>query len=223
MRLTRRWAVSAGMVLAVFVTTGPVQAHAEDSHWELSESYQYADVGWTLAGHVAGRPGNAHSGYFNFEGDDDGVTAELFDWQCPAGVTPPAYPSSPSSSPCVLKASIWIQQPDFFNTYHFGRTLERNRIQLTVPVEDSLTGGTVDTPIDIRIHGLDPLVRTVSYYWIDTPGVRYRYRDVVLERTADFSGKLAWLNLSNPRLQFTYSKVSRLDTYLQLPGQPTGS
>ena len=222
MRAMLRWAVSVGVALAAVMTTGPAQAQTEEPHWELSESYQYADVGFTLLGRVAGRPGNAHSGYFNFEGDDDGVTAELFDWKCPAGVAPPVY-AYPNDTACVLKANIWIQQQQFINTYHFAQNLRRNRIQITVPVEDSLTGTIVDTPLDIKIRGLDPAVREVSYYWTEAADARYRHRVVRLERPADFSGKLVWLNLNDRRLQFVDAKVSRYDDYLKLPGEPLGS
>ena len=222
MRLIRA-AVSASIVLTAIVAPGPAPVQAAGFHWELSESYQYADVGFTLAGKVAGRPGNAHSGYFNFEGDDDGVTAELFDWKCPAGATPPvdAYPAPTNG--CVLKAYIWIQQPQFINTYHFGKNLLHNRIQITVPVEDSLTGTIVDTPLDIKIHGLDPLEKTVDYWSVEAGGDVYHWRDVVLKRPAAFSGKLAWLSLSNPRLQISSADVTRFDSYLKVPNEPSGS
>lgn len=171
MRRTIRWVVLISTALVATLAGGPAQAATY--RWELSASYQYADLGWVLPGHVAGRP-------------------------------------------CELRASIWIQQQDFINTFHFGAQLQSNRVWTTIPVEDSLTGTTTDQTLDIRIKGLDPLEKTTTSYAIVGPdGVRYHWRDIVLARPGTWSGKVAWLGLRNPRLQVTYNQLTRADTYLR--------
>lgn len=133
MRTSLRWSAIAGTVMASLLTTAPAQASvAEDRPWEYVEGYAFADVGWTLAGRVDGRPGNAHSGYFYFEDIADGAIVTLYDWRCPDGVTPPLVAAGETT--CVLKATIYGEQSDGADGADFGTYLVRNRVQASVPL-----------------------------------------------------------------------------------------
>lgn len=218
-----RWVVSAVAVLAALLITTPAQAQvAEEPRWEYVRGYAFADVYWTLAGRIDGRPGNAHSGYFYVEDVADGALVEQYDWRCPAGVVPPLGPSETTS--CVLKAVLSGEQSDGVDGADFAPYLIRNQVQVSVPVEDSLTGDVVDQTVDVKIRGLDDLVRTVDRYSVDgEDGLRYRYKDVTLTRTPVFAGSVAWLDFADPRLVIASSTLSRYSTYVKLPGTPPPS
>ncbi len=168
--------------------------------------------GWTLAGGAPGRPGNAHSGYSYLEEEDDfhrpaEVAGTLIDWQCPQGAIPPVYGFK--SPDCQFEASISIGRP-ISGGGQFGRYLIKNRIKLSVPIKDTLTG-SVDRGIDVRSRGLKPLKRTDTY--LDERRDRHRTRMVTVSREAVPSGHLVWLNLGDPGLQVVDPWVKRVKVY----------
>lgn len=73
--------------------------------WTQVGDGRVAKVSWQRAGSVAGRPGNAHTGWASVWRDEasdsyDLTMFEVNDWSCPTGVNPPAF--AKRNSGCTL-------------------------------------------------------------------------------------------------------------------------
>lgn len=87
---------------------GPRTSAGGPQRQRLVGDWRESAAHWVRMGPMTGRPGNAHSGFVNATvaladpDNDPGARAsvEWNDWQCPAGVRPPAFAVRPA--PCTL-------------------------------------------------------------------------------------------------------------------------
>lgn len=88
MGITTFGAALAGLALASTAVAGPAQA---SSGWtKIERNAWFAALTWQ-PGAVAGHEGNWHTVSVDYDGDDDGLTGGITDWQCPDGTTEPSY------------------------------------------------------------------------------------------------------------------------------------
>ncbi len=79
-------AAVAALALAGAAVSGP--AHASDGWTRIERNAWFAALTWQ-PGAVAGHEGNWHTVSVDYDGDDDGLTGGITDWQCPDGTTDP--------------------------------------------------------------------------------------------------------------------------------------
>lgn len=86
---------------------GPAARRAHDrATWtRVPQGYRFAGFTWHRGGELSGHPGNAHTGWSRTRAAEDPASpgqanGEWNDWQCPAGVRPPAF--AKKHSPCRL-------------------------------------------------------------------------------------------------------------------------
>jgi hypothetical protein len=181
--------VLSGVALAL-PTAAP--ANAASGPWvELDIPAPFADVQGFVHGQMAGHPGNWHELAVNVDGDDDGVTAGLIDWQCPHGLQAVDF------TVCT-RAAESDAVDDNGMTVTWSPGLRVMRVDGTVNLQSFETGDIVAYPIRVRIHARGPLTRNVSVEHFDFPGDAYDYKHVELIRDqVTFSGRLGWVKVSN--------------------------
>ncbi|MFN8189431.1 MAG: hypothetical protein U0R78_03155 [Nocardioidaceae bacterium] len=81
-------AAVAGLALAVTATAAPAQA---GQGWtKIERNAWFAALTWQ-PGALPGHEGNWHTVSVDYDGDDDGLTGGISDWQCPDDTTEPSY------------------------------------------------------------------------------------------------------------------------------------
>jgi hypothetical protein len=166
-RTRRTWAQLAAIAVVAtgaLIGTGTAAKADPPPGWEPgpdSIEYDFADLGWVHKGFYSGVAGNWHTGWLNVEEDDDGLTGELVDWRCPAGVEPPApiIGSYTVDTPCKVKRLQVIEYIQYYDVAWFNQTRDRLVLRGDFPLIDELHDpiGTVHIDMYFQATG-DPTV-----------------------------------------------------------------
>lgn len=146
-------ALAAGAVLA-----GASAAQADPPPgWGPGQDgveYDFADTAWSHHGRYDDHLGNWHTGWVNVEEDDDGITGELYDWWCPAGVQPPTYYTPDPDTACKVKGSMWLEYFQYFDVASFDQARNRLEVHMDVPAYvDGADEATTTVRLDLFIRG----------------------------------------------------------------------
>jgi hypothetical protein len=163
-RTRRTW---AQLAIIAITTAGALVGAGSSAHadpppgWEPGPGgveYDLGDVAWVHEGRYAGVAGNWHTGWLTVEEDDDGLTGELYDWQCPAGVTPPDPNRNPETT-CTLRGYRYVDYAQYYDVARFNQKLNRLVVHGDYPVFDANYEPVGTVRIDLTIKGMgDPEV-----------------------------------------------------------------
>jgi hypothetical protein len=179
-------------------------------------SFVVASAHWTLNGHVAGRPGNAHSGDLVFDTSEAEIVGSDLDWNCPAGVTPPVEyaGSGDTSTRCTIVRDRYFttpgsesSQPTFSGPLHavIDGPFDFSTIDATTgeSTSDALR------PVDLTFNRVGPVRTTTS----TTSDGTSRTRTVILTAPMRIAGNLDTLSFGNPRMRQTFDIYQRETDY----------
>ncbi|CUR60228.1 exported hypothetical protein [metagenome] len=201
----------AGVLTAVGTTASSAQTDTpfETYSWNLGEA------SWTMRGYVAGRPGNAHSGYLGFDTSDDPPYYALADWSCPRGVTPPTTynhlnPEQNEPTACTIRRYVLGYSDVGPFSPVFSGPLESTisddySFQRVFPT----VGPEYVDRIDVRFRRVGPVTRT----WTDESTAEYEAYFLVRTAPMVLRGTLGGFNLNDPRVKVTVSTYFREDQY----------
>lgn len=202
--MRRTWGAAVAAVALVATALVSTGGSAEASpRWTLDSKFTVASFDFTLLGRIPHAPGNAHSGGVGIETDGDNDQAGLLDWNCPAGVVPPAEyavgsPANPPTTCTLLRAYYF----DFGKQYVSPQAdwrMRRVREFTRHPVYDTLHGD-VQLPYSaisrFTLTGVGPVTTTVDN---SVAG----WRQVTKTRDMRVSGRFAWINFNDRRLRVT--------------------
>ncbi len=142
-------------VAALGVALGVMAPAQAAGGWTMEERSAWFQV--TVHQHQAlqGHEGNWHSVSLDYDGDDDGLTGGILDWQCPDDATT----LDPDVCEVVGDFELW-EAPEVVVTY----TDKARFAHLVGPamLEDQATGEMVDVWINLRVRATGELSRTAT-------------------------------------------------------------
>lgn len=145
-------AATAAVLGLVLGTTAPAQAA---SGWTVEERSAWFQVLVHQHQALQGHDGNWHSVSLDYDGDDDGLTGGILDWQCPDGATV----LDPAVCEQVGDWELW-DAPDVVVT--FTDSARYAHAVGPATLENASTGETVDVWINLRVRATGALSRTAS-------------------------------------------------------------
>jgi hypothetical protein len=150
--------VGVGTLAAAALLSGAGAAHADPPPgWDPGEwgvEYDFADVSWMHHGRYNDALGNWHTGWLTVEEDDDGVTGEVIDWWCPAGVEPPTAYDPDQTTTCTRKGYLWLEYIDWWDVGQYDQARNRIDVHLDVPAYDSDFNQVTTVRVDVMMKGL---------------------------------------------------------------------
>jgi hypothetical protein len=175
-------------------TTGTAGAATRipDSEW-VSGGFQFV-----IKGKIANAPGNAHSGGVG-QATNDGDYAGLYDWKCPAGVTPPSVVVDSAPTTCTLLRAAVVYEGGPYSIYPVVdwrmRTLRAAGTHSEVTDEKG-EPQEVTVRSNYTMHGSG----AVSTEVFTSGGIRQVIKTRGVEKV---TGRFGWINFNDPRTRIS--------------------
>ena len=187
----KRWAARVAVVAvagaASLTAAGGAAVADPPPGWVGGDQYETAAIAWKHQAKYLDAPGNWHSGYVYVSESGPGISGQLYDWRCPAGVTPPnhnAWP--PVTTVCTVKRTLWFNTESLRDPIHpfdmatFNHKKNLAEVHHDVLVEDGngSPAGTIRIDVTFKGVGAPDVTKdesgpglVYSEYWHDTKTV----------------------------------------------------